>query len=303
MRLPLAFAALLLVQPGTSYAKAAKEPISLKPSSKWNIDYGEQGCQMARAFGEGEDKSVIILSRYDPNERFGLTLAGKLFKMYGPSDVRLQFGAAEAEQKIFSYGGTNGDNPAIIIASAMRLAPPTEAEQMQLDKAKGNELREIPIQPISAEREKAVNYLRIGKPLRNDVILELGPMDKPMAAMRKCVDDLLTTWGIDVEKHKTLTRRAVPMSNPGNWLNSSDYPEDMLQDRQPALVEFRLDVDEMGKATGCYIQATTKPKEFDNAVCKGIVRRAKFDPALDAEGKPMKSYYKNRVRFSPTPRG
>jgi Gram-negative bacterial TonB protein C-terminal len=301
MRFAVILTIALFCQSASIFAKAEKEPIRLKPSSAWTLDYAEHGCRMVRAFGEGENKSHIILSRYHPNEQFSLIVAGKLFKLSGPTDVRLQFGAAEAEQKIFSYGGSSGDSPAIIISSVMRLAPPTEAEQKLLDRAKGDERREIELAPISAERQKAIKYLRVGKPLRNDVTLELGAMDKPMAAMSKCVDNLLTTWGIDVEKHKTLTRRALALTNPSNWLNSDDYPKDMLVDRQPALVEFRLDVDEMGKATGCYIQATTKPKEFDDAVCKGIMRRAKFDPALDAEGKPMKSYYKNRVHFRMTP--
>jgi hypothetical protein len=118
-----------------------------------------------------------------------------------------------------------------------------------------------------------------------------------MESLDKCIDELLTHWGIDVEKHKNLKRSPVPAQNPGRWIYSSDYPMDMLQIGQPALVEFRLSVSEDGKPTACHIQATTRPKEFDDAVCKSLLRRAAFEPALDSEGKPIASYWRSRVRF------
>jgi outer membrane biosynthesis protein TonB len=68
---------------------------------------------------------------------------------------------------------------------------------------------------------------------------------------------------------------------------------------QGAIVNFRLLVDAAGSVTGCFIQQTTRLKEFDDAVCKSISRRAKFDPALDKDGKPILSYYNNTVRFMP----
>ncbi len=122
-------------------------------------------------------------------------------------------------------------------------------------------------------------------------------MDKPLAALSTCIDELMTHWGIDIEKHKKLSRSVVPDGNPGRWIKGNDYPTDMLHQRQPALVQFRLSVDETGAVTGCHIQKTTRPKEFDDAVCKSLTRRANFLPALDENGKPIKSFYRNTVRF------
>jgi outer membrane biosynthesis protein TonB len=122
-------------------------------------------------------------------------------------------------------------------------------------------------------------------------------MRAPLAALDTCIDNLLTSWGIDVEKHKTLSQQTKPLKSPAKWVVSSDYPVGMLSAGQPALVNFRLSIGPDGAPTGCYIQATTRPKEFDNAVCKSVMKRARFSPALDAQGQPLASYYQNSVYF------
>jgi hypothetical protein len=71
----------------------------------------------------------------------------------------------------------------------------------------------------------------------------------------------------------------------------------MLGIGQPAIVEFRLSIGADGVPLACHIQETTRPKEFDNAVCKSLMRRARFEPALDATGTAITSYYRNTVRF------
>jgi outer membrane biosynthesis protein TonB len=130
-------------------------------------------------------------------------------------------------------------------------------------------------------------------------MLETGSMRAPLAALDTCIDNLLVSWGVDVEKHKALSKQVEPLQSPGKWVVASDYPSNMLSAGQPALVNFRLSVGTDGVPTACHIQLTTRPKEFDNAVCKSVMRRARFSPALDATGQPLQSYYQNVVRFEP----
>jgi Gram-negative bacterial TonB protein C-terminal len=278
---------------------APKEPLRLKPSSKWISDYMKDGCRLMREFGEGDDKSLIIMNRFAPQESFSLTLAGKPFKLAKTADAKVQFGPTEAEQDVNFMAGTLGDLPSLVMSGEMRLAPVSASElaAIKLAEKKPKELTQINIEPLGAEREKKVTFVKIGRPRRQAVILELGAMDKPLVALDTCITDLVNSWGLDAAKHKTMTRPVLPASNPGNWMNSEDYPIRMLHAGQPAIVEFRLDVDETGRATGCHIQQTTRPKEFDRAVCSAIMRKAKLSPALDAQGQPMKSYYQNTARF------
>lgn len=279
-----------------AFGKSAKEALVLKPTSAWHVDYAEDRCRLARGFGEGDQQVYVFFDRYGPTEYFRLTVAGKPVRTVSEKgDAGVQFGPTEQEQQLLFFSGNSGKFPALVFASNLRLAGPSEAE-LDAIKNKGKD-EWIELAPISEARQKAIKYLTIGKPLRRPVTLQTGAMRAPFVALDKCIDNLMTTWGIDVEKHRSLTRNATPTDSPGKWVVSHDYPLDMLSAGQPAIVEFRLSVGADGVPTACHIQSTTRPKEFDNAVCKSVMRRARFDPALDAEGKPLASYYRNTVRF------
>jgi hypothetical protein len=275
-------------------AEAAKEPLILKPAAAWHVDYAHDRCRLMRQFGAGEEQLFLIFDRYGPEQSFRLTLAGKPVKTaLGSGDAVVQFGPAEAEQKFEFYEGNLGDMPALVFPRGERIAPLTSEEKIARDQKRG----EAEVAPISEERQKAVRHVTIGRPLRRAVTLETGSLRAPFGALDTCIDELQTHWGIDVEKHKSLTRRAKPAADPQRWVVPADYPLKMLSAGQPAVIEFRLSVGADGKPTACHIQSTTRPKEFDDAVCKSVMRRAQFEPALDAEGNPIASYHRNRVLF------
>ena len=278
-------------------AHAAQPDLQLKKSSSWNVDYAEDRCRLMRQFGDGNDKVYAIFDRYGPGERFRLTIAGKPTQTsVETGEATIQFGPNESEQKLNFYQGELGELPALLFQAQARLAPPSAAEQPLIDNRKDGEW--IDLAPIDQIREAAIQTLTIGKPLRRTVVLEIGPMRKPFEALGKCVDDLMTSWGIDTEKHKQLMRPVKPLKSPGTWVVSSDYPRNMLSAGQPAIVEFRLSIGTDGIPVSCHIQATTRPKEFDDAVCGSLMRRARFEPALDAQGQPLNSFYRNTVRFA-----
>ena len=290
-------AALALVASASpAFAQSGKEALVLKPTSAWHVDYADDRCRLARKFGEGDQQAYVFFDRYGPTEYFRLTVAGKPMKTYAEKgDAAVQFGPTEQEQQLFFFNGISGKSPALVFASNVRVAGPSEAE-LEAIKNKGKD-EWIDLAPVSEARQKAIKFLTIGKPLRRPVTLETGSMRAPFAALEKCIDNLMTTWGIDVEQHKMLSRNVTPTESPGKWVVSNDYPLDMLRSGQPAIVEFRLSVGADGVPTACHIQSTTRPKEFDDAVCKSVMRRARFDPALDAKGKPLATFYRNTVRF------
>jgi Gram-negative bacterial TonB protein C-terminal len=294
-KLFVAVALLTLSMPAT--VAAEKPPLPLQQSSAWNVDYADDRCRLMRKFGTGKDEAYAIFDRYGPTDRFRMTLAGRPFKtIVENGEATVRFGPTEAEQKLKFYRGTLGDMPALVFRSQIRVAPPSVAEQTVIDNAKNGVW--IELAPVGPERERAIKSLSVGKPLRQTVVLETGPLQKPFEALAKCVDDLMTTWGIDVERHKTLSQSVRPLTSPGEWIVSRDYPLKMLSAGQPAIVEFRLSVGADGKPASCHIQSTTRPKDFDAAVCESLMRRARFAPALDAGGEPIASYYRNTVNFA-----
>lgn len=68
---------------------------------------------------------------------------------------------------------------------------------------------------------------------------------------------------------------------------------------------MRMMVDEAGTATNCTITAASETNHITTNACEAFTQEALFLPALDAEGKPMKSFYASDILFRmsvPNPR-
>ena len=50
--------------------------------------------------------------------------------------------------------------------------------------------------------------------LISPVRVETGSLRAPIEALQVCADDLLTVWGLDIEKHKTMTVPAILNPTP-----------------------------------------------------------------------------------------
>lgn len=275
---------------------APKEPQRLKPSSPWNIHYADDSCRMVRSFGEGDDQVILIADRFEPDDALEISFIGKRFPT-GPYGGRaqLRFGPREAEQERGFYTMTMDDStPAIMLRGDVRLAPPGKAEMAAYERASGMKRYGFEWSKVAPEQEAAATFIEVRNAAHAPFLLETGSLGAPMKALRQCADDLPTLWGIDVAKHAGLSRKPIPKTSPRGWIG---YPPKMAEQGRSAVVHYRLDVDATGAPTDCHIQQSTRPEEFDRAVCRGIMRWATFEPALDAEGNPVASYYVSAVYF------
>lgn len=292
-------AAMLSLLTAPNAGAKPKEALYLQPSSKWLLNYADDSCRLARQFGEGDDTVMLVMDRFEPGDGMRMSFFGKparTSRMDG--DAKIRFGPDQAEQEIGFYPGRgDGKTPALVLRSEVRIAPRSEAENAAYDAARDAGDFGFRWSMVTPAEEAAVTWIEVGSPVSRPFVLETGSMGNAFAALSKCTDELLDHWGIDVGRHATMTRPVTPISDPGQWIRSGDYPQEMLWQGQRALVQFRLNVDASGKPTACHIQQTTRAKEFDDAVCKSIMRRAEFKPALDADGKPMASYWLSSVNF------
>lgn len=288
-----------LAAAGLAASAQARDVRHLQPSSKWVVNYADDSCSLGRSFGEGNRKVNLILQQFVPGDSFNIMFVGYPVEPVNPVrpiKATLQFGPNEEKSDETGLTATTTKIPAFILDGMQRLAAPTKAEKSAAESATRRNLPFDP-PPIGPAREKAAIWLKLGKILRFDLVLETGPMDKPLEALRACAWDTVRSWGLDVEQQKHLTRKAWPAQSPYKWFSSDDYPRDMFIGEYEAIVHFRVLVDENGEPTSCHIQASTRPKEFDEVVCKQLMKRGKFGPALDAQGKPVRSYWRQTVQF------
>lgn len=266
---------------------ALAKPVTLAPFVPWNVDYGLKICTLRRAFGTREKPSLLIMNRFGPGDRFQLTVVSDEFKSFEQGQtLTLRFGEQKPRRIASVIPGQGGKKTATLFFSNVSLAETIDDDDDDDDWRPS----------VTPATEAAVKSITISTHGR-DRIFATGPLDKPLAALRKCTDSLVKTWGLDPEQQARLSKHPEPLSKPGTWLRSDDYPSEMLFSGKQAQVNFRLSVDDQGKPTACEVQSSYNDKKFDEVTCTMLMRRARFSPALDAKGGAVPSYYINTVRW------
>ncbi len=263
----------------------ANGPVSLTRSGKWNVDYAVDNCQLFGTFGEGSQQISLRFIRHQPGDDFTLQVIGKQsFAKDAVSDKTVDFGPEGNPRRAVALAGKMGDFNFIDLG-AQRFD-----DFVYKDAA-------ITPPNVTPEQEAAATTLLV-RPLGGKAYrFELGSMRATMAALRKCNDDLVKFWGFDPAEQAALVQRPVPLTEPSTWLNSNDYPLAKALGGEMGIVNFRLDVDEQGNVASCHIQGRTKPIGFSDLTCRLIGKRAKFSPARNKAGLPVRSYYVNTVRW------
>lgn len=121
--------------------------------------------------------------------------------------------------------------------------------------------------------------------------------DKAIAALRQCVDDKLTEWGVDAKAYDALR---MPATDPIGRLWYT-YPDDAFVARQEGDAIARMDLDASGKVTNCALIVSSGSKSLDSVTCESALKKGKFNPAIGADGKPTASQRVVRVRWRIAP--
>lgn len=292
--------AVLLATPAPLLAQE-KPAVILTPASPWHVNYADDSCRLARTFAEGAAQAVFYVDQFAPGPIMNVLVASKSFNGYAGKKVTARFGPAGAERTI----------DRVIDASLGKIGPAIMVNAVGLvadDRATPADPRAKPagatdsavmseVKDATPEQAQAITWFEVQRGSRTPIRFALGAMRKPMAALRTCTEELLTHWGIDVAAHRTLSKPPTPTVNPGSWVSSKDYPTHLVAKGVQGIIHFRLLIDADGKVSGCHIQQSTRPAEFDKKVCDIMTTRARFDPALDARGRPIKSFWRSTFRF------
>lgn len=258
-------------------------PVDLVGSAPWDVRYDDEVCHLSRAFGTGDEQTVLRLTEHSPGPAFDLLLASKLLSpVKSIIFMRIAFG----DQEVQSVRPPNVEESTlpVVLLGARSLVPYAPALKATLTRFYGMQTW------TKTEDEAAVTSFTFQAPSGRWYRLRTGSMAAPMKAMRDCMDDLVKSWGYDPAQQAALTRPPEPVGAEP-WLNSGDFPLGAINKGGAGLVLYRLDVDEKGKATGCHVQASVGDEAYRQATCVALEQRAHFKPALDAQGKPVRSFF------------
>ncbi len=258
--------------------------IVLKANGPWNIDFGANKCRLARLFGQDDNSHLLFFEQASPGGGFGVSLAGPEVSRFRNAN-RIFMGMERDEPMTahteFRRGDIASIGPAIIFAT---YAIGRDGERPALSGA-GIDLGE------AATIDRVV--MRRG---RHVLSFETGDMMPPFQALNTCTQDLLRDWGLDPEQHAAYTRP--------RWINEEaivrrivdQYPSRARAFGEQAIFRMRAIVEIDGSVSDCHLENSTETRRLESPACREMMD-ARFEPARDADGNPMRSFYGTAITY------
>jgi hypothetical protein len=271
----------------------AQEAQVFRPSSVWALDYGDDYCRLMRDFSNGQDTVGLFLERTQPGPMMRLIVIGDSVRLFrGAQEIgyrmhpsgalrtvpRLRYETGSGQQYINLGPTTLADMPTPA-PGAPPAAPPPYTPQAEV--AAGAQVTAVALE----------------RGLTRPVLIETEGLGEPIAALQACADDLVTSWGLDAEKHRTLSRPAMPSQPTAGWIASDTIPFAEFSKLSGGNNEFRVMVDAAGKPTSCHVQWPTLGEAINRRVCDAVMEKAAFMPALDQSGQEIDSFWTTSVFF------
>ncbi|MCL6249446.1 energy transducer TonB [Altererythrobacter sp. KTW20L] len=273
--------------------QARDAALDLAPSSAWVLDYAADSCALRREFGGPDTPVVIELRQYAPDRiDFQVLAVSSNFRLKSRSTARnlavryLPDVDSSPTGIAFNMQPSNGMNGITFTSTLF----PAQWESPSTDRLTAAD---------RIARESEVVAIELVNAFRDDVVLTTGSLRAPMEAMRGCLDELLTHWGIDVEAHRQLASPVAPLQME-DWARAvyDVYPARMVRSGSQAILRIRMNVSDEGMPTSCSMQTRMGEEEFERTACEILMRRARFSPAIAADGTPIASYYILSVVYS-----
>ncbi|WP_156361387.1 hypothetical protein [Sphingomonas sp. Leaf67] len=234
------------------------------------------------------------MKQYEPDGLMVVSLTGPLrpresgFRYAFLPDPALREMGPPAHARL-SEGGTLTR----FTTASLRTISDTNKFYLQMNTPDGNkEFQRLPIWPAEDRngRFREITGLVLKKAFAQDLTVLIGSMTSPMAAMDKCLDDLITGWGLDAKIEKNLSRRVAmkTFSSPDpTWPKIQSF----LTVLKSSHFRVRFMVEGDGTMTSCQVLGAAKGTPEAAALCKAYQDNARFEGALDSNGTPVPSYF------------
>lgn len=283
----------------TSVAPVAAQegPRVFTRTGQWQLEAAEEECRIARVFTNGEQQIALALERNRADPIVRIVLVTNALTTYRTAEeLGFRF-LPEGDQRSARYitaemadGQTYYNLGNVMLGAAPPPGPPPPAP------GDAPPAPPPPQPPYDRAAEQtfaaAITGIEFNQGLTAPARLETGSLRAAVTALQACADDLLRTWGLDWEKHQTMTRRATPEGNSAEWIPRgainffTDAPS-FSAGRNP----FRVMVSAEGRPTACTALWISLDAAKNAQICNAFMENGRFLPALDAAGESMASYW------------
>lgn len=242
-------------------ARAADAGAVLQPVSPWNLDYAVTQCTAMRNYGSATDPVTFAMVPAPEGDTYELLVGYKrpAAEFADELEGTVDFGSGPIKAWLLRYGSKNRK----LTIYQFRISSAAMAQ---------------------ARTARSVTFHIKGAP---DVAFSLETIPALMDGLAKCTDDLKDYWNMG---GKTVAREAAPAKGDlRSIFSANDYPWEALSRWQQGTSQYLLMIDDKGKVAGCHVVTPSGVPILDVMGCAVIQERAKFDPARDSTGKPVRS--------------
>jgi len=270
-------------------ANAENDGLTLEPSADWRFREYDDRCRASRVFGEGENRTTLWIEQGGEEPNYNVTLIGRPLRHPYGGGVHIQFG--EQPETIRSYIALESSRGRPVLMMYGVTVTPPEPDQQRGEDAPPIEL------DFDRDVAASITTLRMRTSIVEPLNLELGSLDEPLTFLDQCglkISALLSEAG------RALTGEAtppIPIESARDWIRDGDYPNYLVAAQMQGRLTIRLTVNSAGRPSSCFVTQSNKPQLFDDVVCLNLMKRAEFEPARNANGEPVASYYFTSVTF------
>jgi TonB family protein len=250
-------------------AAAAPPPAPLPAKQAWVINYAETFCSAGKIYGEGTQRVDLYLRPAPGGDvlQFYILRDGR----YLPAEhvpVSIGFAGRTIKGTALVYGGKAGAKRAILV-----------------------NLERDSVGDLPKARTIAFHGADI------DYAFAVPDLDKVIAALATCNEDLREHWNMTEAGKAAIKTPGRPITRMRDIISYEDYPSQAVREEDTGTAAVLLLVDETGKVADCLLKKTSGNASLDAMTCIAFIKRARFKPALDAAGKPMKTTFYQSVSW------
>lgn len=233
----------------------------LVPTGKWVVDYREDQCLASRVYGSSERPVALGIRPALNGETYLLIVARKHSGPQPSQELQgtVDFGRGRIKSWLLEY----------------------ESKTSAMD------LYQFRISAGEMDQAKTAPHMKLNAPGAPDIDLTLEHMPQLIKTLEDCTENLKHYWNAQGEKDGRIAKPAK--GDLRKLFSSDDYPDEAFFRNQGGQSQLILLVNESGKVAGCDVLSPSGIPALDIMGCQVISKRATFTPALDANGKAVRS--------------
>lgn len=95
-----------------------------------------------------------------------------------------------------------------------------------------------------------------------------------------------------------ISKAAGARGDPAQWVTQDDYPPRALREEREGTTAVSWEINEQGRVENCRVTSSSGSPDLDEAACRALTRRGRYQPALDQDGNPIRSTQSRRIRWT-----